>query len=147
MTNPVFRNNSRVLLDSNILIYALNKNEPKSAQATKFITAAKNSCIAQQNVLETMRILTHPSFPESMSGSEIQRSIASIIEYFPVISPNEQTLYVFNHLVDIYKPTSNKIFDTYLVATALSNGIRTIVTDNEKDFRQFEQIEVLNPFS
>ena len=38
------------------------------------------------------------------------------------------------------------VFDAYLAATALCNGVETIATDNVRDFSKFSEIKVINPF-
>jgi len=40
-----------------------------------------------------------------------------------------------------------KIFDLFLAATMFDNGVRTIYTENEGDFKGLPGIEVINPFS
>lgn len=46
-----------------------------------------------------------------------------------------------------YGLEGDEIFDAYLVATEISNGIRYIITDNEADFKKYKPIAVLNPFT
>lgn len=136
-----------ILVDSNILIYAINTSSPKSSEARRFLQSHRSTlCIAQQNILETLRVITHNNFPNPMKIDQALKVVLDIVSNFPIITPSADTLAVFLELSQKYNFTGKMLFDVYLVATALGDGIRTIATDNEKDFRKFEQIEVLNPF-
>ena len=42
---------------------------------------------------------------------------------------------------------SGKIFDVFLVATMLDNGVRRIYTENIDDFERIDGIEAINPFA
>jgi predicted nucleic acid-binding protein len=39
-----------------------------------------------------------------------------------------------------------RIFDLFLAATMLDNGVHTIYTENVRDFKGLKGIEVINPF-
>lgn len=45
-----------------------------------------------------------------------------------------------------HKLKTDLVFDAYLVATALSNDIDTIATDNTRDFKKFSDLNIINPF-
>jgi predicted nucleic acid-binding protein len=49
-------------------------------------------------------------------------------------------------LIKDKKYLGRRIFDAYLAATMLSNGINIIYTANDNDFEIFKEIEVVNPF-
>ena len=141
---------SDILVDSNIFIYAINTSSPKHNQARLFLKQTiKNSslCLAHQNILETMRVLTHPKFPNPMLVGEASRALAKITDYATIISPAPATYWLFNILLRKYARASNFIFDTYLVATALTAGIKVIATDNIRDLGIFKEVKVLNPFA
>lgn len=136
------------LIDSNILVYAINKSSPKHKKAQGFIE--KNIeilAISHQNILETLRILTHPKFSNPMKIEKAIEAVENISRECLIISPDYKTHNVALELIRKYSLSSDMVFDAYLAATALSNGIYEIATDNEKDFRKFKEISVLNPFS
>ena|SRR5258708_27540185 len=135
-----------MLLDTNILIYAINSDSPKNKIAQLFIqTHKKDLVIAHQNIFEALRVLTHPKFSHPMKVSDAQEAVLGISEVCPLITPNYKTLYLALALIKEYKLIGNQIFDAYLAATALSNDITTIATDNIKDFQKFG-ITLVNPF-
>lgn len=136
-----------MLVDTNILIYAINADSPKHQLAQEFLKEnSSNLEIAHQNILEAIRVLTHQKFSHSMKLKDALNAIEAISELSRVITPNHNTFYIAIELIRAHKLIGNRIFDTYLVATALTNGIRTIATDNIKDFQKFKEITVFNPF-
>ncbi|HEY1835886.1 MAG TPA: PIN domain-containing protein [Candidatus Saccharimonadales bacterium] len=135
------------LADSNIIIYALNSSSPKHKAAQVFLQAhASHLALAHQNVLESLRVLTHHKFSSPMTPAEATRAIMSIAEACRVITPDRTTYYLALELIRKYKLPGDKIFDAYLAATALTNGVSTIATDNTKDFAAIEELETINPF-
>lgn len=136
-----------MLVDSNILIYSINSDSPKHKKAQKFLNDnLSNLEVAHQNILESIRVLTHRRFSRPMNLKDALNSVLNIIKSCSVISPNQNTYYLAIELINNYKLSGNRIFDAYLAATALSNGIYTIATDNVRDFQKFKELKIFNPF-
>lgn len=136
-----------ILIDSNILIYAINSRSPKNQKAEKFLSESSgNFAVAHQNVLETLRVLTHPKFPKPMRLRLAISAIESIIKAGKIVSPDYQTQRVALELIKAHNLSSNEIFDAYLTATAFTNDIHEIATDNERDFLKIKEIKIINPF-
>lgn len=136
-----------MLIDTNILVYAINADSPKNEAAQLFLQKEINSLVvSHQNIFEALRVLTHPKFSSPMKPKEAQEAVWTIIETCKIIYPNNKTHYLALELIKENNLLGNQIFDAYLAATALSNNITKITTDNDKDFRKFN-ITVLNPFS
>lgn len=137
-----------MLIDSNILIYAINSSSPKHKRAQSFLQEnTRKLAIAHQNIFETLRVLTHPKFTYPMTITHAMKAVESILEAGTIISPDYKTHQITLELIKKYQLTSDKIFDAYLVATAVSNEITVIATDNEKDLEKFQEIRVTNPFA
>lgn len=139
-----------MLIDSNILIYSLNQNSPKQSQAQNFLQAQSQSgsplIFAQQNVMETLRILTHPKFPNPFPVADALSAVQLITDQAKIISPTLDTLDIAVALIEKYSITGAEIFDAYLVATALSHQIDSIATDNVKHLQKYVEVFVINPF-
>lgn len=137
-----------MLIDSNILIYAINIASTKHETAQKFIKNTKeNFAIADQNIFETLRIITHPNFPKPMEPKKALDAIIKLTENCRIITPNSRTQIIAFQLIKKLEIKSTRVFDAYLAATALSNSINTIATDNLRDFKKFVEIKVFNPFA
>lgn len=137
----------KILVDSNILVYAINDSSPKQSLAQKFLNDnLSNLLITPQNILETLRILTHSKFPTPLTPAQAQSDLAQITDNLIMVIPTEKTLFIALELIKKHILTAKKVFDAYLAATALSNDINIIATDNVKDFKIFEDLKVMNPF-
>lgn len=136
-----------ILIDSNILIYAINRSSPKQKIAQDFLqTNVGHLVVAHQNVFESLRVLTHPKFQTPMSPTDAINAISAITDHCRIIAPDYETLEIALALVKKHTLTGDKIFDAYLTATALSVGVPTIATDNTKDFLLFKEVNTINPF-
>jgi len=136
-----------MIIDSNILIYAINTDSPKNRKAQEFLREnLKNLEVTHQNILETLRVLTHPKFSKPMRIKLALTATRAISKSCRIISPTQTTYYLWLELINKHALIGNRIFDAYLTATALSNGIDIIATDNTKDFKKFKEIKVINPF-
>lgn len=136
-----------MLIDSNILIYAINTRSPKNKSAVKFLKTNLNHLeISHQNILETIRVMTHKKFSNPMKAEAVLEAISPLLETARVITPNQLTLELFSHFIKEYNKSGNRIFDAYLAATALSNDVSEIATDNIKDFEKFKGLKIVNPF-
>lgn len=136
-----------ILVDSNILVYAINRSSPKHLAAQQFLQSnAGNLVLAQQNILETLRVMTHKKFTNPMPEDEAVAAVTAIADVCRIIAPDLTTYHLVQMLIKEHRLTGNSIFDAYLAATALSSGVLVIATDNQKDFIIFKDIKVINPF-
>lgn len=138
--------NSKILIDSNILINATNTHSEKHIIALNFLEQIPQGCISIQNINEFLRVSTHPIFQNPLTQAQAITQIKKFMNIFEVVTPSEQTTLIHLDLLDKYKSTSNQIYDNFLVATMLTHSIKTIATDNEKDFKKYKEIKVYNPF-
>lgn len=136
-----------MLIDSNILIYAINSSSPKNKAAQKYLEENIDELVvAHQNIFETLRVITHPKFPSPMSSSKALVAVNEIVNVCRIISPDYKTHNIALEMIKKYNLSSDLVFDAYLTATAISNNVYSIATDNVKDFKNFE-IDIINPFS
>ncbi|MCD8484862.1 type II toxin-antitoxin system VapC family toxin [Candidatus Woesebacteria bacterium] len=136
-----------MLIDSNILIYALNTSSPKQKQAAEYISQQKQLFLTQQNIMETLRIITHTRFPHPFSTSEATALLNDILHNATILSPLPETIYLAQKLIEKYAIRGNEVFDAYFVATALSHQHTTVATDNTKHLGKYSEIAVVNPFA
>lgn len=137
-----------MLVDTNILVYALNKRSTKSKQAQKFLEDNQGDLtLAHQNILETIKVLTQPKFSHPIDPIAAIEAILKIAEGCQIIVPKPGTEFIALELIKRSKLSGNRIFDAYLTATALSNNIDEVATDNVKDFKEFKEIKTINPFT
>ena len=136
-----------MLVDSNILIYAINKDSPKYKTAIKFLEKNKFDLVfAHQNIIEAIKVLTQQKYSHPITPQLATNAVLLIANASRIISPNNITYPIVLDYIKKFKLSGNRIFDAYLAATAISNGIYEIATDNSKDFKKFTELKILNPF-
>jgi uncharacterized protein len=134
-----------MLVDSNLLVYAIDSSSPNNEAAQEFLASnLPKLVIADQNILEALRVLTHSKYKNAMTVLDAQSALDSIISNLRVIRPTGLTYEIAKGLIKKYGLSGNQIFDAYLAATALSNSVSKIATNNVKDFARFSEIEVVS---
>jgi toxin-antitoxin system PIN domain toxin len=140
-------NAKTILVDSNVLVYAINNASPKHRAAQGFLQEnIGNMAIAHQNIFESLRVLTHPKFQNPMTSAAAIAAINAISNHCRIFAPDYETHEIALALIKKHGLAGNKIFDAYLTATALSTGITSIATDNTQDFMPFKEVSLINPF-
>lgn len=136
-----------ILFDTNILVYAHNSDSPYHLKALNLVQAAiegeLEAVLAQQNLLEFYSIITDlKRVSKPLSPKEAKGLIKDYLNSpFKIIFPDQETLNLAFSFEEDSK--GGEIFDTFLVATMLSNNVKTIVTVNTKDFRMFTDIKII----
>lgn len=139
--------NTSCLLDTNILVYAAHKKSSEHQKAVeclrKFQAADANIFVSSQNLLELSSVLIYAL---KISRKKVIPVLNNFISdsKIGIIYPTYSTLQKYCHLLETYKTVHTS--DLFLTATALSNGIQTIVT-NDSDFTKIKEIKVYNPFA
>lgn len=138
--------NEVFLLDSNVLIYAYEKEESdKKKIAEKIIkncyTNKIRGAVSNQNLAEF-------SFVSNKKGKldceEIKQIVGDIINFsgFIKINYSEETIL---SALSIMKENKTSFWDALLVATMKENGVSNIYTENLGDFK-IPGVKVINPF-
>ena len=147
------KDQKQVLIDTNLLIYFYIKKSPKYKIIKDLVVnLANESCllaVAQQSLLEFYSVITSKKRVEKpVSFRMAQKEIANYYQngFFKIISPIDSTFNIFLKIINRRRIKGGNIFDFYLAATALSNKIRIIYTENVKDFRDIEGLKIINPF-
>ncbi len=146
-------NQKLLLLDSNIFVFAHQPEHPKHTIAVSLVrrgTEGKEPlAAAQQNLLEWYSVITsHRQKYAPLDPSQAARVLRNYQQSnLPIVQPVLRTWTLFLQLLTQQADSVGKdIFDMYLAATALSNGIGTILTDNTKDFTGIPGLTAVNPF-
>ena len=139
----------RWVIDSNLLIYGLDKNSSFYNETYELFKMVREGqiqpVIAQQNIIEVIQAFVKGyKYPVA----SIIRPLSGLITELgiTIITPFSITYQRFLNLI-IINSHARDIFDYYLAATMLDNGINRILTVNTKDFSKIPGITAVNPFS
>ena|SRR3989344_5586607 len=131
-----------VCVDSNVLVYAQNADGRYFGRANEVIQAAANgefdAVVALQNVLEFFATITDRKRVEKpLSVTAAMEEVAKIVRgsVFRVLYPNLLTVSWWEELTEVGKrAVGQRVYDRFLAATMLTNGVKIIITENKRDF-------------
>lgn len=140
-------------LDTNILVYAVETDNPLHKRATALMNKVNTGelaiCLSPQIMGELYSTITNPrKIRKACPLDEAVDIVKSLWESDTILKiyPKQETLDLTLDLVKRYQLKSLDFFDAQIVATMLDNGVTTIYTVNEDDFAIFKEIKAVNPF-
>ncbi len=139
-----------MLLDANLLLYAVDRSSGQHAAAAAWLTGALNGTtrvgIPWQTIGAFLRIITHPRVTtRPLTGAEawgfVDAWLASDTAWIPPAS--ERTAAVYAELAG--SATGNLVPDAMLAALAIEHGLTVMTADT--DFARFPQVRWENPLA
>ncbi len=131
-----------VLVDTNVLIYAIDLESKFHSYAVKFLSDSSISLFTtSKNISEFLVVLTRDR-ELSVSVIECWRVLNSLLKNFTVLYPSRFSLSIFKELTEKYEPKGLRIHDVEIASIGISFGISTILTNNPSDFNYMDEIIV-----
>ena len=141
---------TRVLLDTNILIYSRDEASPFFAPTVKalqnLIINGVTPCIHRQVLREYVSVATKPA-PRGL-GANIGRALQDVEEFeaFYLVLPEPDGAWTtWKQLLREHGVTGLRIHDAYIAAVMMTYDISAILTVNTEDFRDFPAIRPIGP--
>lgn len=139
-----------MLLDANVLVYAINADAPQHAASRTVVQAALErrlpGVLVPQVLLEFFSVITGPRrLPRALPSTTAWGDVAALRAGLPVLDVQPAALNILGELVASHQPIGRAIFDCFLVAQMRSHGIVTICTYNVQDFARLRDVEALTP--
>ena len=139
-----------IIVDANLLIYAVNSDSPDHKNARDWFEAllSGNQSVGLPWIVLTafIRITTHPRILKNpLSTQEALEYINEWLSqpYVVQLYPSKGNWAVFSHLLKRSGARGNLTTDVQIVALAIENGAAVYSADY--DFRRFPEIEHVNP--
>jgi len=140
-------------VDVNVLLYASDQANQRYSEAIQFLQSRASDpelfCIAWSTVMAYIRISTHPSiFSHPLSPEDALGNVENLLSLprVRVLSEDDDFLVMYREVTNNIPVRGNLVPDTHLAALLLQQGVRKIYTA-DSDFRKFDFLEVINPFS
>lgn len=138
-----------VLLDTNILVYAMNAEAEFHTASLEIRDKALDgefaACLAPQVLYEYFSIVTRANMVASpLTVAEALSDVETLAEAFPLIFPPVDHVQRTVALMRQAGLSRRHIFDVGLVATMLANGVTRIYTFDD-DYHRIPGITVLVP--
>jgi len=142
----------RVLIDTNVLIYATLTADPRHQQAQKILAARHRRevemFVSVQNLAEMYPNLTGPKNQPTDSPQVARDKILSIsrLRDLTVLPLTPEGIHDALELCVEAKITRQNYFDRQLAALMIREAIPVILTENVRDFQGIDKITPVNPF-
>jgi predicted nucleic acid-binding protein len=135
---------SRVLVDTNILIYSKDIKSLYHPFANGIFNSEDELFVTNKNLSEYYSVVTKGDHP-LLTPIEAMHDLEEFGSICQVIYPNESSQQKLFFLIEKYKPKGLKIHDFEIVSIALAQGINKLVTLNKNDFREIDGLEIITP--
>ncbi len=136
---------NKILLDTNILIYALDRRSQFHKPSRNLLIADENNCFTTaKNVSEYLAVVTR--LPKNPLTTEVALSaIEALFEYVTVLHSTNSSFILFKEWLNKLQPTGLRIHDFEIASIGVDHGIKTIATYNERDFQDIPDLRILIP--
>ncbi len=139
-----------MLIDANLLLYAVDRTSPHHHAAAVWLETVLNGdrrvAIPWQTIGAFLRISTHPRVTrQPLSGAEAWGFVQSWLDADPSWIPpvSERTAAVLASLMSHLTITGNLVPDAQLAALAIEHGLTVYSADT--DFGRFPDVRCTNP--
>jgi len=133
---------SSVLVDTNVLIYAIDADSQFHDRAMAILSDHELRLFTtSKNVSEFLVVLTRDK-EVGLSTVECLEVLKELLAEVIVLYPNPKTFKVFQDLLQKYNPRGLWIHDVEIASIGIAYGVSTIATNNVADFGRIEEIEV-----
>ncbi len=139
-----------MLVDANILLYAVDEASPFHQRASTWLTGQLNgprrvgfpwqSLVAFIRISTHERASAHPLSPEQAAGF-VADWLAPEVSWIPREGPGHGR--ILTDLITRYQLRGNIVSDAHLAALAIEHGLE--VCSNDSDFARFSEVRWVNP--
>jgi uncharacterized protein len=140
------------IIDTNILLYAANRDAEEHSAALGFLYETTNSSgpwfLTEGILYEFFRVSTHARvFERPLTWTEAFRFIKPFLasHRFDILVAGQNHWTILEKILgELMGPSGNLFFDIRTVALMREHGVREIYTA-DTDFLQFKDIRTINP--
>jgi len=134
---------NRILVDTNILIYAIDQDSRFFHQARRILDNSDfDLTTTSKNLSEFLAVVTKPN-GYGLSSDIACEILEEITQSLQVLFPNQESLSIFTKLLHAYQPTSLKVHDFEIISIGLAHEVRHFATFNSKDFEPVNEINIV----
>lgn len=131
-------------LDSNVLVYLFDEtDDDKRTSAENLVRQAledREGCISYQVVQETLHVLTGKL---NASPGRVRRLFEHVLLPLWQVNPSES---LYHRGLDLQSRYGYGFYDSLIVAAALESGCKILYTEDLRQGREIEDLEIRNPF-
>jgi len=134
-----------VLLDTNVLIYALDKESQFHFWATRFFEDDNFTCFtSSKNLAEFLCVLTRGPSP-ALQVNEAINAIKVFLTHCRVLYPDHKSLKIMCDLILEHEVRGLLVHDYEIASIAIANGIPHMASVNRADFKKIPFLRLISP--
>jgi uncharacterized protein len=141
-----------VLVDANLLLYAVNRGDPRHRIALDWLEEQLNGtrrvALPWLSLGAFLRVSTHPrAWPRPLSRSTAWSVVEAWLDSPAAWVPDPESRYfaILAELMSRHDATGNLVPDAMLAALAIEHGLTVCSADS--DFARFDEITWTNPLA
>jgi len=139
----------RALLDTNVLVYAMNRDAEYHDSCRNLLERAArqevSACLAPQILFEYFAVVTSARhLPKPLSVADAAADVERLRDLFPMIQPTERVVGSTVRLAQTLGVAGRRVFDLVLAATMLESGVSAIYTYDDH-FANIPGVVALRP--
>ena len=132
-------------LDSNVLVYVLDESDRrKSAIAKRIVTESigGDASISFQVVQETLNVITR-KLDVRVSVADARQFLRAYLLRLWKVSPSAR---LYERALQIQERYGYGFYDALIIAAALEDGCRRLLSEDLQDGQQIDGLTIENPF-
>ncbi len=133
---------NKILIDTNIFVYALNADSDHNLKCIKILEKESNLFTTHKNISEFFAVCSKLK----IQPKEVWDFYLSLKTNISIIYPDGDSLQYFETLYKKYNPVGNRVFDLEIVSVMLAHEIVNLATVNTKDFIEISEIQLIEGF-
>ena len=138
------------IVDTNVLVYALDTAAPQHAAARALLDAARTDAttlfVTSQILCEFYSVMTNPRrIARPRDAAEALTGLSEMLAFLHVLPIPASTIDRLLDLLRRHPVTGGDVFDLQIVATMQANGVERIYTFNTADFAAFPELSIVTP--
>ncbi len=135
---------SKVLIDTNILVYAIDRDSAFFQKARHLLQESGFSLVTtSKNLVEFLAVVTKPT-GYGLSNEVALDILADIIQGIEILYPTQESIAIFLELVNRYQPKGPRVHDIEIISIGLANNVFEVATFNTADFKSVREISLVD---
>ena len=147
----IMEDSNKIFLDTNILVYATledfdsEKHYQVINMLDDLVIKERKFVISTQILREFFAVATNPKYLRSpLSFIEVNKQIEFFQSSFELVLIDSEVISILLDLCMKYRIIGKKAYDTTITATMIKYSIKNLLTYNIKDFKKFEEINLID---
>lgn len=130
-------------LDTNVLIYCFDPGYPAKRQMARRLLAKTSEWVVSWQVVQEFCNVALHKMKSPMQAADLEDFLQLVLMPNCTVMP---TAKAYQQALSIHHATQYRFYDSLIVASALSAGVRLLCSEDLQHGRSFGELSIVNPF-